>query len=350
MSSSSLTIPMINELLTSYDNEFSEISQSVHQLIQQLSSSSSGNHHHDTHENDDDDSFEVIQRKIKRQFNSLEHIIQNMETQLSTIQYNQQQQQQFSNFMIMDDDNHQQQIGMVAQSWRRRIDEQYKRQLHSLKVQYQDTIHNLLTPSSSSLASSSNEHHQHEIDIYDNSNNSNNYGENSDDDSDSDSDDDHLSYTTRTNTKKSWFASSKKSNSTMDRDRLLSSHNNNNNNSHNTKNFYHDNNFDYKSSRDETKRLIKQSSNSLNRSLEIARSIEHTGTHVMGQLSDQRSVLERARSQLDVTRDEMVEGSRVLSRMEWRDWVQRVVIVLVILILVLFIVGYLVYQIRRMIG
>lgn len=267
--------------------EFEEIGSSVSDCIQQLKKVSLNNDNSSSSSNND--TFETLQRKIKRQFDSLDGTIQNMETQLSTIRLN-------SNNSNNSNNNND-----MLKYWKQRINDQHKRRLQSLKTEYQNTLQSILM----------HDHHHHHHTHYDDSehdhNNNNRYRYNSDDSDDSDDDDDLLDYHTS-------------------------------NNSNNKK---------QKASK-ETKRLIKNSNETLHHTIQVANHIEQTGMNIMGTLVDQRGILERIRGNIDLTNDELHQGGRVLSRMEWRNWIQKSCLILIIVALVVFCLLYLFFKIRSL--
>jgi len=300
MSSSSTTTAhyssAIHDMLEAYDMEFEEIGTSVSDCIQQLKKVSLNNDNSSSSSNND--TFETLQRKIKRQFDSLDGTIQNMETQLSTIRLN-------SNNNNNNNNSNNSNNNDMLKYWKQRINDQHKRRLQSLKTEYQNTLQSILMQD--------HHHHHHHHTHYDdsehdynnnNNNNNNRYRYNSDDSDDSD-DDDLLDYHTSNNNKKQ------------------------------------------KASK-ETKRLIKNSSETLHHTIQVANHIEQTGINIMGTLVDQRGILERIRGNIDLTNDELHQGGRVLSRMEWRNWIQKSCLILIIVALVVFCLLYLFFKIRSL--
>jgi hypothetical protein len=100
----------------------------------------------------------------------------------------------------------------------------------------------------------------------------------------------------------------------------------------------------------ETKRLLDRSSDTLQNTLRIANEIESRGHDILGTLVDQRGIIQRARDRLSETNESIWASRRILSRMEWRQFLNRCILVTAIVVLVGAILLYLVYSIQRRFG
>ena len=88
--------------------------------------------------------------------------------------------------------------------------------------------------------------------------------------------------------------------------------------------------------------VLSKTSDSIQRSTQIAHETEEVGEAIMGDLTVQREVLERARTMLSETDAELSRSRRILKRMS-RGTIYNKVALLLIIIVQICIIGALVY-------
>jgi CHASE3 domain sensor protein len=96
----------------------------------------------------------------------------------------------------------------------------------------------------------------------------------------------------------------------------------------------------------ESRRLLATGSESLERSMRIVNDIENQGTDILSSLGEQRDQIRNTREKLNDVDGDLRTSRNILSRMEWREIYNKVILVVIILILIVFIIVFLYFQLR----
>jgi vesicle transport through interaction with t-SNAREs protein 1 len=96
----------------------------------------------------------------------------------------------------------------------------------------------------------------------------------------------------------------------------------------------------------ETKRLLDSGSESIERSLRMVNDIENQGGDILAELGEQREQIKNSRQKLTDVDGDIRTSRNILSRMEWRNLYNKIIIVAIILLLIAFIIVFMYFQLR----